>query len=531
MTPTHALFDVSPVAITIVRKGANGQRIFLKKSDALLDYTPPLVTLPAAHTILKSGDDWKVFYCVVAEPGAEEDCGVGDDAGTGIVDVWKSEEEIADAAHRLLKNKGYVNAMHDALEAEGCHIVENAVALDDIWVGGQCIRKGSWYVGIEPSADFRAQVDAGEITGVSLEGTGYREALLQKADKSPDAKIPNKPGKTNWLERRGGFPRYMRKVIEDLLGSHPEWLASQAGVSHAIQLGVGIVQNWAEGHDGKGGKVSAKTQSKAAAAVAEWERKKKGGSVKKADPSEVARESVRLLKQMAEETLLLKIARKVGLADDELPDELRKDTSTFAGAMAARELDEELPAAFDTLRSVIWRAFYPYGDNAPSDPQAVVSQSIQEFGEWCNDLLSRVTTSGDGKAAIAKALGIDPERLPDQAGTLEDEVDNETAQKILKAQEETNSALQTLVQAITDGKLAPVKPETPDPDAEATAGKKVKKSDADDAPITRAELKKALDEVLVEMATGLSAQPDEAEDETGAADLKKSSDPLKGILA
>jgi hypothetical protein len=230
VAPTHQLFDVDPIAITICKKGANGQRIFLKKSSD----DDELVTLPAQHTILKSGDDWRVFYCVVAEPGAEEDCGMGDDAGTGIVDVWKSEEEIAAAAHRLLKNKGYVNAMHDALAAEGCAIVENAVALSDIWVGDTSIKKGSWYVGIEPSPEFREQVDAGEITGVSLEGTGFREALIQKADKSPDVKIPNKPGKTNWLERRGGFPSYMRKVIEDILGSNPQYLATAAGVSHAI---------------------------------------------------------------------------------------------------------------------------------------------------------------------------------------------------------------------------------------------------------------------------------------------------------
>lgn len=586
VTPTHALFDVNPIAITICKKGANGQRIFLKKeADGTVAHLDPetdtLVTLPAGHTILKSGDDWKVFYCVVAEPGAEEDCGVGDDAGTGIVDVWKSEDEIADAAHRLLKNKGYVNAMHDALEAEGCHIVENAVALNDIWVGDTMIKKGAWYIGIEPSPDFRAQVDAGEITGVSLEGTGFRESLIEKsapefsarskqakrlkaqghdhktiaqkmgisvdavkqhlakADKSPDAKIPNKPGKTNWLERRGGFPRYMRKVIEDLLGSHPEWLATAAGVSHAIQLGVGIVQNWAEGHDGKGGKVSAKTKAKAAAAVAEWERKKAGGSVKKADPDEVANESVRLLKQMAEESLLLKVARKLGIADDELPDELLKASAdtppTFAQLIASRELNDELPKAFNALQDSIWYAFYPSSRDSQGeyDPRELVTTSLGEFQEWAVALLDKLNVSGDNAASVKKALGIDPERLPDPSGTLEDEVDNETAQKLLKASEETNSLLTQLVTGLAEGKIAPVKPAKEDDETDEH-GKKVKKTDAetDDAPITKADLAKALDDLLVEMATGASAQPD-ADDDVDAEgkSVKKTSDPLKGILA
>lgn len=559
---THALFDVNPIAITICKKGANGQRIFLKKSAE----EDELVTLPALHKFLKSGDEWKVFYCVVAEPGAEEDCGIGDDSGTGIVDVWKSEEEIADAAHRLLKNQGYVNAMHDALSEEGCHIVENAVALNDVWIGDSCIKKGSWYVGIEPSPEFRAQVDAGEITGVSLEGTGYREVIAKSAPdfsarakqakrlkaqghdhaaiaskmgisvdavkqhlaKAGDAKIPNKPGKTNWLERAGGFPRYMRKVIEDLLGSHPEWLADQAGVSHAISVGVGIVKNWKDGHDGKGNKVSGKTQSQASKAWAEWEKKKASGSLKKVDPEEVAVEGVTLLKQMENRTFLRKLADAVGIPEGDRPDELRKEQS-FAAIMASRELNSELPAAFSALQDSIWYAFYPSADGtAASDPKAAISKSLDEFAVWAHELLNQL---GDtSKAKVAKALGVDEGRLPGAAGTVEDEVDNETANKILKAQEETNSALQTLVQAITDGKLAPVKPEKPADDADVTdKSKKVKKTDDDDgdAPMTKADLKKAMDDLLVEIATGTSVQPDD--DAEPPKDVKKS-DPLKGLL-
>jgi hypothetical protein len=531
-TPTHHLFDVDPIAITICKKGANGQRIFLRKST-----DDELVVLPAEHTILKS-EDWSVFYCVVAEPGSVEDCGQGDGAGSGILDVWKSEDEIRRAAHRLLKNKGYVNAMHDALEAEGCAIVENAVALADFWVGEQVIKKGSWYVAIEPSPEFREKVDSGEITGVSLEGTGYREAIKKaKADKTPDVKVPNKPGKTNWVEQRGGLPRPIREVAEDLFGKDPARLASSATVSATIRLAVGIAHNFAEGHDGKGNKVSAKTQAKFEKAIAQWNKMRAQSSVKKImelpapAEDELAREGDRLRKQMAEGGILFKIAQKLGIESDELAEvELKKDLQTFAPAMAARELDEELPAAFDTLRSVIWRAFYPYGEDKPDDPKAHVAQSLEEFTAWAHDLLDRVYANGDGNAkqAVAKALGIDPDRLPDEAGTLEDEVDNDTAQKLAKAVEDNSTAVNKLIDLIGEGKLVTRQPKSDTTESDDASKKDVKKSDdADaDAPITKADLAKAMDELLVEIATGVSVQPED----DGEQKVAKSDNALKGLF-
>lgn len=183
MPATHALYDVDPYAITICKKGANRQRIFLKKEHKEAD----TLVLPAQHALLKDGD-WSVFYCVVAEPGAEEDPGMGDGAGTPTIDTWRDEQEIRKAAHRFSKNKGYVNTMHGELEAQGCTVVENAVALSDIQIGEQTIKKGSWYLAIEPTAAVRAQVDAGEFTGVSMEGTGFR-AELQKSEEDEKASV------------------------------------------------------------------------------------------------------------------------------------------------------------------------------------------------------------------------------------------------------------------------------------------------------------------------------------------------------
>ncbi len=176
MAKRNALRDVNPVAITLCKKGANRQRIFLRKEAA----TETLLELPSGHMpILKEGDDWTTLYCVVAAPGAEEDPGlVGEE---GSVDVWESADEIRKAAHRLLKNGAFVNIAHDDPAAPGCAIVESAVALTDFEIGGELVEIGSWYVGIEPDAPIRKQVEDGEIEAISLEGTGIR-VELEKAD-------------------------------------------------------------------------------------------------------------------------------------------------------------------------------------------------------------------------------------------------------------------------------------------------------------------------------------------------------------
>jgi HK97 family phage prohead protease len=71
-------------------------------------------------------------------------------------------------------------------------------------------------------------------------------------------------GKGLWGHKDWQLPAYIQHVANDLIKSgHDE--------SRAIEMAVGIVRNWAEGHNGKGGKVSAETQAKAVKAMAEWE--------------------------------------------------------------------------------------------------------------------------------------------------------------------------------------------------------------------------------------------------------------------
>lgn len=180
MPLVNALSDVDPTAITLVKKGANNKRIFLKKEAVENEF--PLVR---SRILKDSAEDWSVLYCVVAEPDALELPGLVGDGETP--DVWASAEEIRKAAHKLLKNGAYVNLVHDGLPTEGISIVENAVAPADFTVvspDGEevTIKKGSWYVGIEVDDATKAAVDSGDIESISMEAMGIRTAIEKSAD-------------------------------------------------------------------------------------------------------------------------------------------------------------------------------------------------------------------------------------------------------------------------------------------------------------------------------------------------------------
>jgi HK97 family phage portal protein len=73
--------------------------------------------------------------------------------------------------------------------------------------------------------------------------------------------------KKNWVTDVGGLPLFARAIAHALMrNGHSE--------SEAIQLAIGVIKNWAEGRGPNGKKVTAKTQAKASAALAEWEAKK-----------------------------------------------------------------------------------------------------------------------------------------------------------------------------------------------------------------------------------------------------------------
>lgn len=189
MPTVHLLHDVEPTVLALVKQGANRKRIFLMKENGNGSAT---VGITSRQPILKAdGDSWSYFYCVVAEPGSLEDAGIGDGRGSGVDDMWRDAEEIRKAAHYFAKSQRLVTGLHDSVEPYGS-VVENAIAQADFTVidpSGveQTILKGSWYVGIEPTEEGRKLIDAGEFTGISLEGTGYRTPVeLAKSGEDPE---------------------------------------------------------------------------------------------------------------------------------------------------------------------------------------------------------------------------------------------------------------------------------------------------------------------------------------------------------
>jgi hypothetical protein len=74
--------------------------------------------------------------------------------------------------------------------------------------------------------------------------------------------LDEKPG-SNWVQNVGGLPEYICRIARAVK-------KSGHSTSQAIAIAVGTAKRWAHGS----GKVNASTRAKAAAAVADWERKK-----------------------------------------------------------------------------------------------------------------------------------------------------------------------------------------------------------------------------------------------------------------
>ena len=81
-----------------------------------------------------------------------------------VSDCW---EELRKSGHGL----GY---MHQVWDPGIGDVVECYVAPCDMVVNEQPVRKGSWLLGVVWSEECFAKVEAGEITGLSMGGSGRR---------------------------------------------------------------------------------------------------------------------------------------------------------------------------------------------------------------------------------------------------------------------------------------------------------------------------------------------------------------------
>jgi hypothetical protein len=96
---------------------------------------------------------------------------------------------------------------------------------------------------------------------------------LARKDEVSSASLPdllNKPGKTNWVEKSGGLPSYIKRIAKHLQ-------AKGMSEGAAIAAAVNTVRRWAAGgtvaHHGTTSRITPKTQAQAAAAYAEWKAK------------------------------------------------------------------------------------------------------------------------------------------------------------------------------------------------------------------------------------------------------------------
>ena len=113
-----------------------------------------------------------VFVGVVLEPGLEDSQG----------DVF-SPAEIEKSAHQfmldysLMKDEHGPDVQHSGRDA-GAHLLESYVAPQDMVVGSEPVTKASWVQAWKIDDPLvKQEVDEGKLTGLSLEGLGFRHPV------------------------------------------------------------------------------------------------------------------------------------------------------------------------------------------------------------------------------------------------------------------------------------------------------------------------------------------------------------------
>lgn len=100
--------------------------------------------------------------------------------------------------------------------------------------------------------------------------------LIARTAETPVASTVHEPvgnpaGPGLWHHQGMQLPAYIQHVANRLRDQGH-------GESNAVQMAVGIVKNWAAGHDGHGNQVHPDVQAAAVKAVAEWEALKAAAS-------------------------------------------------------------------------------------------------------------------------------------------------------------------------------------------------------------------------------------------------------------
>jgi phage head maturation protease len=194
-------------------------------------------------------------------------------------DVIGQQPGMADAATDV-RNAGKAVARRD-LAAANRHL-DGAAYLDSIYAGGsnrndiEAIRKslarvpkGAVTEPGRPAVPSSLGVHQGRLRGkpVAPGLVGAYASATRTAETATASTVhepvgtPGGPGL--WKHKTWQLPPYIQHLANDL--------KAKVGESRAIEMAVGIVRNWSEGHDGKGNKVSAEVQAAAAKNIAQWD--------------------------------------------------------------------------------------------------------------------------------------------------------------------------------------------------------------------------------------------------------------------
>lgn len=93
-----------------------------------------------------------------------------------------------------------------------------------------------------------------------VEALYLEEKAISPGGRPADDSSLDRSPKQNWVEKRGGLPRYVRMVANALV-------RQGKSRSQAIGMAIGVIRNWAQGK----GNVRPQVRTAAAAAIAQWE--------------------------------------------------------------------------------------------------------------------------------------------------------------------------------------------------------------------------------------------------------------------
>lgn len=85
------------------------------------------------------------------------------------------KDNIESVAHDYLEShQQAVDEMHDNRKRAEHSVVESFTAPQDIEMGGETVREGSWVVSVKLGDEAWKKVQSGEYTGFSIQGPGRR---------------------------------------------------------------------------------------------------------------------------------------------------------------------------------------------------------------------------------------------------------------------------------------------------------------------------------------------------------------------